>query len=149
MDSMERIMARLAQNLRRDTRGGAAVEFALLAPLYLLMLAGMLAYGLYFGASHSLQQLAADAARISISGLDTAERDKLVGDYLEKNGGAYMLIDAAHLSYAIGTDPRDGTQYRVTISYDAVELPIWNLYPPLPLPSRFLVQGATIRQGGL
>ena len=41
------------------------------------------------------------------------------------------------------------TQYRVTISYDAVELPIWNLYPPLPLPSRFLVQGATIRQGGL
>lgn len=142
-------MARLAHTLRRDTRGGAAVEFALLAPLYLLMLAGMLAYGLYFGASHSLQQLAADAARISIGGLDHAERDRLVRDYLEKNGDTYMLMEAAHLSYEIGADPRDGTQYRVTIRYDAAELPIWNLYPPLPMPSRFLSQGATIRQGGL
>jgi len=142
-------MARLAQILRRERSGSAAVEFALLAPLYLLMLAGMLAYGLYFGASHALAQLAADAARISIAGLDSAERDRLVRDYLKTNGGTYMLIDADHLSYTIGSDPRVPTQYRVTIRYDAIELPIWNLYPPLPLPSRFLQQGATIRQGGL
>lgn len=142
-------MARLVHRLRRDASGGAAVEFALLAPLYLLMLASMLAYGLYFGAAHALQQLAADAARVSIAGLDNAERNRLVRDYLKKHGGTYMLIDAAHLTYAIGSDPTDATQYRVTLRYDAIELPIWNLYPPLPLPNRFLVQDATIRQGGL
>lgn len=132
-----------------DNRGGAAVEFAILAPVYLLMLCGMLAYGLYFGAAHSLQQLAADAARISIAGLDRAERDDLVGSYLNRHAGDYMLISRQFLTYAIGDDPADLTQYRVVLRYDAIELPIWNLYPPLPMPSRYMVYGATIRLGGL
>lgn len=133
----------------RNTSGGAAVEFAILAPVYLMMLCGMLAYGLYFGAAHSLQQLAADAARISIAGLDSAERDNLVGSYLDRHAGDYMLLSRQYLTYAIGDDPSDPTQYRVALRYDAVELPIWNLYPPLPMPSRYMVYGATIRQGGL
>lgn len=133
----------------KDNSGGAAVEFAILAPVYLMMLCGMLAYGLYFGAAHSLQQLAADAARISIAGLDSAERDTLVGSYLDRHAGDYMLLDRQYLTYAIGDDPGDPTQYRVALRYDAVELPIWNLYPPLPMPSRYMVYGATIRQGGL
>lgn len=142
-------MARQRPCFFRDTDGGAAVEFAILAPVYILMLAGMLAYGLYFGAAHSLQQLAADAARVSISGLDSAERDRLVGAYLDRHAGSYMLLDRRFLTYAIGDDPADMTQYRVVLRYDAIELPIWNLYPPLPMPSRFMVYGATIRQGGL
>lgn len=142
-------MARQRPCSFRDTGGAAAVEFAILAPVYMLMLAGMLAYGLYFGAAHSLQQLAADAARISISGLDSAERDRLVGRYLDRHAGDYMLLDRRFLTYAIGDDPADTTQYRVVLRYDAIELPVWNLYPPLPLPSRYMVYGATIRQGGL
>lgn len=142
-------MRRHRPSFSSDTRGGAAVEFAILAPVYLLMLCGMLAYGLYFGAAHSLQQLAADAARISIAGLDRAERDELVGSYLDRHAGDYMLIDRQFLTYAIGDDPSDLTQYRVVLRYDAIELPIWNLYPPLPMPSRYMVYGATIRLGGL
>ncbi|PXA99775.1 hypothetical protein DMC47_01555 [Nostoc sp. 3335mG] len=142
-------MVRHRNSLRRDCRGGAAVEFAVLAPVYLMMLGGMLAYGLYFGAAHSLQQLAADAARISIAGLDRSERDAFVGIYLDRHAGDYMLIDRAHLEHTIGADPDDPTQYRVVLRYDASELPIWNLYPPLPLPSRIMTYGATIRLGGL
>lgn len=142
-------MTRHRPRFFRNDSGGAAVEFAILAPVYLMMLCGMLAYGLYFGAAHSLQQLAADAARISIAGLDRAERDRLVGSYLDRHAGEYMLLDRDHLTYAIGDDPGDPTQYRVALRYDAIELPIWNLYPPLPLPSRYMVYGATIRQGGL
>lgn len=136
-------------SLFRCDHGGAAIEFAILAPVYLVMLCGMLAYGLYFGAAHSLQQLAADAARISIAGLDRSERDRLVGTYLDRNAGSYILLDRQYLTYSIGDDPADPTQYRVVLRYDAVELPIWNLYPPLPMPSRFMAYGATIRQGGL
>lgn len=142
-------MRRHRPSFSSDTRGGAAVEFAILAPVYLLMLCGMLAYGLYFGAAHSLQQLAADAARISIAGLDRAERDGLVGSYLDRHAGDYMLINRQFLTFAIGDDPADLTQYRVVLRYDAIELPIWNLYPPLPMPSRYMVYGATIRLGGL
>ena len=85
-------MTRHRSSVFRNTSGGAAVEFAILAPVYLMMLCGMLAYGLYFGAAHSLQQLAADAARISIAGLDGAERDRLVGSYLDRHAGDYMLL---------------------------------------------------------
>jgi Flp pilus assembly protein TadG len=145
----ETIMSRRGLYLWRDCKAGAAIEFAILTPVFILMLTGMLAYGLYFGASHSLQQLAADAARISISGLDGAERNRLVAAYLDRNAGSYMLIERGHLTHSIGPDPSDATQYRVLLRYDAVELPIWNLYPPLPLPQRYMTYAATIRQGGL
>jgi len=47
---------------RADAAGTSAVEFAMLAPIFVLLLPGMVAYGIYFGASHSVQQIAADAA---------------------------------------------------------------------------------------
>jgi Flp pilus assembly protein TadG len=141
-------MARL-KTLWRARGGGAAVEFAILAPVFLLMLAGMLAYGLYFGAAHSLQQLSADAARIAISGLDATERNLLVGRYLDRHASDYVLIDRDFLTYSIGDDPDDATQYRVVLIYDAIELPIWNLYPPLPTPGRYLTFSSSIREGGV
>lgn len=133
----------------RDTRATSAVEFAILTPVFLLLLTGMLAYGIYFGAAHSLQQLAADAARTAIAGLDEAERDQLVGEFLEANAGDYMLLDRSRLTYTIGDKPGDPTHYRVTLTYDAKDLPIWNLYPPLPLPSSSIAYSSTIRRGGL
>jgi Flp pilus assembly protein TadG len=50
--------------------GASAVEFAIIAPVFILMIVGMLAYGIYFGAANSVQQIAADAARTSIAGLN-------------------------------------------------------------------------------
>lgn len=63
-------MRRLCRKLFRHQHGTAVIEFAILTPVYLLLLTGMLAYGIYFGAAHALQQLAADAARTAIAGLD-------------------------------------------------------------------------------
>lgn len=133
----------------RDTSGTAAIEFAILTPVYLLLLTGMLAYGIYFGAAHSLQQLAADAARTAISGINEAERNALVSDFITRNAGQYMLIDKQRLVSKVSDSPLDPNQYRVELRYDASDLPIWNLYPPLPLPSSQIVYGATIRQGGI
>ena len=132
-----------------DNNGAAAIEFAILTPVYLLLMTGMLAYGIYFGAAHAVQQLAADAARTAIAGVNTSERNSLVKTYLDNNASAYMLIDPDLLTYTIGDSPMDPNQYRVQLTYDASQLPIWNLYPPLPLPSKQISYGATIRQGGL
>lgn len=142
-------MRRLRKHLLRHQGGTAVIEFAILTPVYLLMLAGMLAYGIYFGAAHALQQLAADAARTAIAGLDEAERNALVESYLAHNAGDYMLIDPARLVHDIGDSPLDPNQYVVRLTYDAALLPIWNLYPPLPLPGSTIVYGATIRRGGI
>lgn len=128
--------------------GAAAVEFAILTPVFLLMLFGMLAYGIYFGAAHSVQQLAADAARTSIAGLTPSERDTLVAGFIARNAGDYVLIDPGRLSVAIGDKPDDPDQYRVTVSYDASALPIWNLDVPLPVPGRTISFSSVVRRGG-
>lgn len=133
----------------RDDRGTSAVEFAILTPVFLLLLTGMLAYGIYFGAAHSLQQLAADAARTAIAGLDETERDALVTRFLDANAEVYDLIERDRLTVTIGDKPDDPDQYRVTLVYDASELPIWNLYLPLPLPSQQIAYSSTIRRGGI
>lgn len=142
-------MAFSLSGLVRHERGTAAIEFAILTPVYLLMLTGMLAYGIYFAAAHTLQQLAADAARTAIAGTSQAERDSLVGAYLAANAGAYLLVDPDRLSHSIGDSPDDPNQYVVELRYDAIDLPIWNLYPPLPLPGTTITYRATIRRGGL
>lgn len=132
-----------------QTGGAAAIEFAILTPVFLLMLTGMLAYGIYFGAVHSLQQLAADAARTSIAGIDEPERNRLVRAFISGHASEYMLIEGDRLDYEFGDHPTDPNQYLVTLRYDAANLPIWNLYPPLPLPSKRIALSASIRQGGL
>jgi len=129
--------------------GAAALEFAILAPVFLIFATGMLAYGIYFGAAHSLQQLAADAARTSVAGLTADERASLVATFLNENTNGYAPLDRQALNYEVGSEPGDSDEYRVTLSYDASDLPIWDLYPPLPLPSRMITYSSTIRVGGL
>ena len=78
---------------RTDTSGTSAVEFALLSPLFILLLLGMVAYGIYFGAANSIQQIAADAARTAIAGLNQTERQTLVASFLTNNAGGYPFVD--------------------------------------------------------
>jgi Flp pilus assembly protein TadG len=133
----------------RSDSGAAALEFAILAPVFLLFATGMLAYGIYFGAAHSLQQLAADAARTSIAGLTDSERASLVATFLDDNAAGYPPLDPQALNSEVGPEPGDADEYRVTLSYNASNLPIWDLYPPLPLPSRTITYSSVIRLGGL
>ena len=95
---------------------------------------GMVAYGIYFGAAHSVQQIAADAARTAIAGLSETERRSLATDYVKNNAGSYAFIDARKMSIVVGDSSADGSQFVVTLSYDARDLPIWNLIKGLPLP---------------
>ena len=128
--------------------GAAAVEFAIIAPVFVLLFMGMIAYAIYFGALHSLQQLAADAARISIAGLDETERETMVRQFLDDNADGYIFIDRSKLSADVGDNPA-GTQFVVRLSYDASDLPIWTLLEGLPLPGQTIVRTSTIRVGGI
>jgi Flp pilus assembly protein TadG len=137
------------RRLASNDAGAAALEFAIVGPVFLLLGVGMIAYAIYFGASHSLQQLAADAARTSIAGLSSGERNALVSTFLDNNAGAYPFIIRHSLTYAVEPRANDPNEYSVTLKYDASNLPIWDLYVPLPLPSRTITYSSVIRLGGL
>lgn len=70
MRGMTKFLTRLAG----DPRGTAMIETALLLPLFLTLLLGILIYGQYFLLAHSVQQAANDGARAAITGLDAADR---------------------------------------------------------------------------
>lgn len=131
----------------RAREGASAVEFAIVAPLFLLTLLTLVAYGIYLGTAHSVQQIAADAARVAVAGLDESERTALAGRYIASATQGHAFIDPARLTVTL----RDGTepgQFTVGLSYDANELPIWRLYT-FPLPAPAIERVSTIRIGGL
>ncbi len=129
--------------------GTSAIEFAMLAPIFVLFLFGMIAYGIYFGASHSVQQIAADAARSAISGQTPGERQTIVARFIANNAGQYPFINLPQLTFEAADSSSDGNQFDVSVSYDARNLPIWNLLPNLPLPGTTIAFRSTIRIGGI
>jgi len=135
--------------LVHDRHGTSAVEFAILSPLFVLMLTGMTAYGIYLGASHAVQQLTADAARTAVGGLDAAERAALATGYISRNASGYAFIDPAQISVSAAPSPADPAQFVVSVRYDARHLPIWSLLPDLPMPTVVIERRSTIRAGGI
>src|SRR3546814_4279081 len=101
--------------LAREERGAAIVEMALVLPLLLALLMGVLVYGQYFMLAHNVQQAANDGARASIVGLDTADRsavaNRAVARSLQAVGGTHSVA-VSETSEAITvavtyTAPRD------------------------------------------
>jgi Flp pilus assembly protein TadG len=137
------------RRLARCRSGTSAIEFAIVSPILILLLFGMVAYGIYLGASHSVQQIAADAARTAVAGLDESERISLADSYIDRNAAAYPFIDRAKLTLDIKDNPADASEFVVAIRYDARDLPIWDLLPDLPLPGMTIRHSSTIRIGGM
>ncbi|RRH95437.1 pilus assembly protein [Mesorhizobium tamadayense] len=121
----------------------------MLAPIFILLLLGMVAYGIYFGASHSVQQIAADAARTAIAGLNQTERQTLVTNFITHDVAGYPFVDPKKLTVDAKDSAVDGSQFIVSVSYDARNLPIWNLFRTLPLPAKTIQRQSTIQVGGI
>jgi Flp pilus assembly protein TadG len=138
-----------ARSFLRSNAGVSAVEFAIIAPVFILLVMGMIAYGIYFGAMHSMQQIAADAARTAIAGLDETERKTLATGFIDRNAGEYPFIERAKLVVDVKDNPLDSQQFVVSLQYDAHELPVWSLLPDLPLPGTTITRSSTIRVGGI
>lgn len=139
----------VSSNFARSVDGATAVEFAMIAPVFIAFMLGMTAYGIYFGAAHSVQQLSAEAARVALAGVNDTERTNLVRDYVKKNSEDYLFLRTDAITANVSANAADPSQSNVSISYDARLLPIWNLYPPLPLPGQTISRTSTIRIGGI
>ncbi|KJF66571.1 MULTISPECIES: TadE/TadG family type IV pilus assembly protein [Rhizobium] len=131
----------------RDRSGSSAVEFAIVAPIFFLVLLTMIAYGIYLMAAYSVQQIAADAARTAVAGLNTTERQQLARDFITKSDLSYAFMDKTRFTVDVATDPANANQFTVKVEYDASDLPIWSLYS-YTLPDTVIRRFSTIRIGG-
>ncbi|MCB1447513.1 MAG: pilus assembly protein [Rhizobiaceae bacterium] len=131
-----------------DRQGTAAIEFAILAPVFILLLLTLVAFGVYLSAASSVQQIAADAARAAVAGLNTAERNTLARDFIRRSTLDYYLLDPARLSVKVDEDRQNAEQFTVRLEYAADTLPIWGLYA-FVMPDKKITRFSTIRIGGI
>jgi Flp pilus assembly protein TadG len=134
--------------LKNDRAGTSALEFAIIAPLFVLSLFTLIAYGIYLSVTHSVQQIAADAARTAVAGLDTAERVSLVNRYIDSSRLDYSFLNRTKMLVEVGDDPGNPDQFTVRITYDSSDLPIWKLFT-FALPAQKIERYATVRVGGV
>jgi Flp pilus assembly protein TadG len=83
---------RIADDWRRDTRGTTALEFALISPLLLMMIGGVIDYGAYFATAHAIQQALNDAARAALGGVTAAERQALAQTTMDADLSGYSFL---------------------------------------------------------
>jgi Flp pilus assembly protein TadG len=132
-------------NFTADRRGAAIVEFAILLPVLILIMLGMLSYGQYFLLAHSIQQLANDAARATVAGVTPAERLTIAGATVTREKAS--LPEAA--SAAITTAVDEATEkVTVRVRLDASNTPLFR-NTIVPLPDAVIERRAVVRPGGI
>jgi len=136
------------KSILTDRRGTSAVEFAIVAPVFICLLLTFFGYGFYLTTSNTVQQLAADAARTAVAGLSSAERAQLATDFINRSTLDYPMIDRAKLQVTVADDTKNPDQFTVALAYDASSLPIWNLYS-FAMPGSQIKHFSTIRLGGI
>lgn len=127
--------------------GAVAIEFAIIAPVFLMIVFGIILYGSYLAVIHGVQQLAAEAARSSIAGLSESERSSLASSYITGNVNSYPLINPARLTVNAATSGSDANVFIVSVNYDASGMFIYSL-PFVPAPPPTIVRSAAIPRGG-
>jgi Flp pilus assembly protein TadG len=138
----------ITNRLVRDCRATSAVEFAFIAPVFLTLIVGLIAFGSYLGIVHGVQQLTAEAARASIAGLNDDERFTLARDNIAANVNSYPMLSDTRLTVeSARTDPLTGT-FKVTVQYDASDMFIFSLPHIVPMPNAVIVRSAAIQRGG-
>ncbi len=131
--------------LRRDETGAVAIEFALVGPILIVLLIGIVCYGGYFWLAHAVQQVANDSARAAIAGLDDAERGSLAQSSLASGMADYPYLK---ISNAAVTVARKDQQLSINVVYDASSSPFWGMSGLVPMPSAKIERRAVVRLGG-
>lgn len=106
------------QRMRSDEGGAVAVEFALIAPLLFALMFGTICFGYFFLLAHSVQQLAAEAARASVYGITDAERQTLAADYLQNSGSRFPVLDQQALQGTVDVLGGAAPSITVAVEYD-------------------------------
>jgi Flp pilus assembly protein TadG len=116
-----------------DTEGASALEFAIVAPVFFMLVFGILVYGYYFASISMLNHIAYEAARATVTGLSDDERNALAqarADELISAFGGFIDADAIDVDAAADGDGI----YAVTVHYQFDALGLIGASSLLPLP---------------
>ncbi len=131
-----------------DASGATAVEFALVAPVLIFLLLGIVAFGYYLGVAHGVQEAASHGARAAVAGLDPAERTRLARDAVASFVGGSLLLDPARLAVEAASTADDPDMFRVTLTYD-LKATLISIAPKGVNAPQSVVRSTVIRRGGL
>lgn len=142
-DGARRPTAPTERRLLENKRGVAAVEFALIAPVFIALVMGTITYGSYFLAAHTIQQVANDSARASIAGMDDDERKSIVQATVDTQMAGYPFLKGQ----VKGVDvKRSDATVSVRVTYDG-QKDLWTQLL-VPAPSTTIIRDAVIQLGG-
>ncbi|MGE5589961.1 MAG: TadE/TadG family type IV pilus assembly protein [Bacillota bacterium] len=100
------------RRLGRDQRGQSVVEFALVVPILLLLVLGIMEFGRAYSTNLSLQNAVREGARLAVTGSTDAQVVQRVRD-------AAPTLDPVRLSVTVSPSTRrQGDNVTVTASYD-------------------------------
>ncbi|MCD2176985.1 TadE/TadG family type IV pilus assembly protein [Rhizobium sp. C1] len=133
-----------AMSRRRD--GASAVEFAILAPIFIAALFSMIGYAIYLSASASIQQMTEEAARAAVAGLSAQEREQLAQNAVAMSAKDRAFIDARQVKVTISGQDTD--RYTIQVSYDAAKLPVWSLFAYAVPGMKTISRTSVMRVGG-
>lgn len=113
------MLKRAASRLRNDA-GSATVEFALITPILLLMIFGIIEFGRVLSVQHLLNTAAREAARVAVlPGADNSAVTAKAAEVLSGGGLAYDAIEfsPSDLSSAGRDDP---ITVRIRVNYESI-----------------------------
>ena len=131
-----------------DRRATAAVEFAFVGPLFVLLMTGVVCFGSLFGINFSVQELTSEAARASVSGVTDSERQSIVQTFIAGNVRSYPLLDPTRVTVESRTMDVTTRSYTVTVTYDASKSYVYSFSGLIPLPNPVVRRSAVVRHGG-
>ncbi|HWK36264.1 TadE/TadG family type IV pilus assembly protein [Sphingomonas sp.] len=101
------------------SEGAVALEFALVAPFFLLLLFGTMIFAIYFATFVAVIHGAAEGARASIGGFTNAERGQLAQARVAALIAGYRpLLDPARVTVTTQATTSGSTPaYRVSVAY--------------------------------
>ncbi|WP_307367481.1 TadE/TadG family type IV pilus assembly protein [Brevundimonas sp. SORGH_AS_0993] len=119
------------------------MEFALVGPILVALLIGIVVYGGWFLMAQSVQSLASEGARAAVGGLDAVERERLArAEVAEAVKG--LPLDAANTRVRV---VEDAGRLRLVVIYDASRHPLMLLGEVIPRPPAVIERSAVIRVG--
>jgi Flp pilus assembly protein TadG len=140
--------AKVAAGFRRD-EGVAAVEFAIIAPVFLMILFGIIVYGIYFATWIAVTEAASEGARAAVAGLSAAERIQLATDQANRFFNIYSpMLKPENATILAQQEPGNDGAFQVTITYNFAGYGLNTLSALLPIPSTTPSVMITVSNGG-
>jgi Flp pilus assembly protein TadG len=132
---------------RTEIAGASAIEFAIVAPVFFMLIFGIVVYGYYFATLSLVNHIAYEAARATISGLDDGERSILAqarADELITSLQSFLGANTVDVAVGPGSDGI----YTVTVHHHFDLLDLIGGSSILPLPPADQTATVEISHGG-